>query len=456
VYPKLLLTRGSEIEYLNQKRTLGDATRDILIGLDDSLDFAAYDQWQSEGRAYNVLPGPDHQVDVIIQVYRSFTDRRFFPYVGVSDLGFEGYIFIDGGARRIYGGTTEYADASASGLTVAPPPGTVTSEAYAYQITLHEFMHKLYGEGHPATIYGGLGLLSNAGGGVAMNSFERHQLGYITCKDVNPLSDTVITLHDYVSTGDAAVLAIPQAPSWFFNFEYRTKKSAYDTAPAKGVYISRIYDPYSKSQKEVHPINAGGYWQWAIDSSTGVPYRQTADPLDGFSPYEKVPIDGKPYYVDGWAGDPQSAFTLERNTLCPWGNPTPDFRFNKDTVETQLYIYIRDMNDSTAKIEIHHGAPPILSIDERSTPSLTLHAGYPNPVSSGAEMRIPFDLSAAGSVRVAVYDALGREVATLADGSRDAGAHTLKFRTAGLAAGTYHCVLTSGATLLTQTLVITR
>lgn len=457
VYPKLLVTQGTEFDYLNQKRSLGDATRDLLRALDDSVDFGPYDQWQAEGRPYNVLPGPDRMVEVIIQVYRSFTDRRFFAYAGVSDLAFEGYLFVDGGARMIYGGTTEYADASASGLTVAAQAGSVTSEAWAYQITLHEFMHKLYGEGHPASIYGGLGLLSNAGGGVAMNSFERHELGYIVCKNIPPARDTVITLRDYVTTGEAATLAVPQAPSWFFNFEYRINKSAYDTAPGKGVYIYRIYDPFSKSQKEVRPINAGGYWQWAVDSSTGVPYRRTADPLRGYCPYDKVPIDGKPYYVDGWSGDPQSAFTLQRHSLNPWGNPTPDFIFNRDTVRTELYVSILAMTDSTATIQIRHGAPPILAIGRTGgAAAMALHAGYPNPVASGADAMIPFELAASGSVRVAVYDALGRAVATLADGFLEAGAHTVQFRTAGLPPGAYQCVLTSGAAILTHTLVVTR
>ncbi|HLT47525.1 MAG TPA: T9SS type A sorting domain-containing protein, partial [Rubricoccaceae bacterium] len=47
-------------------------------------------------------------------------------------------------------------------------------------------------------------------------------------------------------------------------------------------------------------------------------------------------------------------------------------------------------------------------------------------------------------VRLAVYDVLGREVAVLADGHRDAGTHRATLDASGLAAGTYVYRLTVG------------
>ena len=459
LYPQLLIIHGTESQYIALHRTLGDATKDILVTMDDTFDFAPYDQFQAAGNAYHVLPGPDQYVELIIVISRSVANSKFFPYQGISNLGFEGYIYVDNGARIIYGGTSEYADASASGLTVVQNPGThtITQEDYAYRVTLHEFMHKLYGEGHPALLYGGLGLLSNGGGGLAMNSFERHTLGYITFKTLPTDVDTVFTLRDYVTSNDAAEIPIPQAANWHYTFEFRNRTSPYDTAPASGLYIYRVYDPPSNSQKEVHPINAGGNWQWAIGSTSKVPYRMTADPLDGFNPYDKIPINGKPYYVDGWAGDPQSPFTLQRNTFSVWGNPSSEFRFNEDTVHTNLYITVRAMTDSNATVDIRHQAPPVLSVDSPLPVFMVLRAGFPNPVRAGdAMVQLPFELAQPGDVHVSVFDALGRMVATLADGHRDAGRHTVQFQTAGLPAGTYRCVLRVASAVLTQPIVVLR
>ena len=66
----------------------------------------------------------------------------------------------------------------------------------------------------------------------------------------------------------------------------------------------------------------------------------------------------------------------------------------------------------------------------------------PNP--SRGDARVRFSLPAATDVSVEVYDLLGRRVATLAQGSRSAGAHTLDLPTS-VAAGTYLVRLQAGA-----------
>ena len=59
----------------------------------------------------------------------------------------------------------------------------------------------------------------------------------------------------------------------------------------------------------------------------------------------------------------------------------------------------------------------------------------PNPTGGAATVRL--DLPAPADVRVAVYDVLGRRVATLASGALGAGAHALPFDAAPLAPGVY-------------------
>jgi hypothetical protein len=55
-----------------------------------------------------------------------------------------------------------------------------------------------------------------------------------------------------------------------------------------------------------------------------------------------------------------------------------------------------------------------------------LHQNYPNPFNP--ETRIEFDLPEGTGVRLAVYDALGREVARLVDEQRPAGHHSVVWR----------------------------
>lgn len=76
-----------------------------------------------------------------------------------------------------------------------------------------------------------------------------------------------------------------------------------------------------------------------------------------------------------------------------------------------------------------------------------LAPNYPNPFNP--ETVVPFSMSEAGRVRVAVYNLLGQEVAVLADGHRDAGFHRVTWNGkdhAGreMSSGIYHVRITAG------------
>lgn len=64
-----------------------------------------------------------------------------------------------------------------------------------------------------------------------------------------------------------------------------------------------------------------------------------------------------------------------------------------------------------------------------------LHRNYPNPFNP--KTQLSFTLPEEGSVRLAVYDVAGREIAVLADGHREAGRHSVSFDGSGLASGVY-------------------
>ena len=95
-----------------------------------------------------------------------------------------------------------------------------------------------------------------------------------------------------------------------------------------------------------------------------------------------------------------------------------------------------------------------VATDADADGALALGAPRPNPTAGRAD--VPFALARAGAVRLAVYDALGREVAVLADGDAAAGAHRATFDATGLAAGVYVIRLTTTDGALARRLTVTR
>ena len=81
-----------------------------------------------------------------------------------------------------------------------------------------------------------------------------------------------------------------------------------------------------------------------------------------------------------------------------------------------------------------------------------LDQNYPNPFNPSTEIR--FALPEATDVRLAVYDALGREVARLADGPMGAGYQHVRFDASGLPSGVYLYRLEAGTFTQTNRMVL--
>jgi len=83
-----------------------------------------------------------------------------------------------------------------------------------------------------------------------------------------------------------------------------------------------------------------------------------------------------------------------------------------------------------------------------------LHAAYPNPFNPSATIR--YEIGAAGPVTLKVYDALGREVAVLVDGTLAPSIYEATFDASGLASGIYMYRLVAGSEVLTGSLTLVK
>jgi len=75
------------------------------------------------------------------------------------------------------------------------------------------------------------------------------------------------------------------------------------------------------------------------------------------------------------------------------------------------------------------GTPEVLPTE------FSLAQNYPNPFNP--ETTIPFALPTRANVKLSVYDLLGREVATLVNGTMEAGSHTVNWNASDLSSGVY-------------------
>jgi hypothetical protein len=83
-----------------------------------------------------------------------------------------------------------------------------------------------------------------------------------------------------------------------------------------------------------------------------------------------------------------------------------------------------------------------------------LKPNYPNPFNP--QTRIEYGLPRAGTVKLEVFDILGRKTAELVSGVQPAGIHTVTFNASGLASGVYYCRLQAGDFTRIQKMLLLR
>ena len=97
----------------------------------------------------------------------------------------------------------------------------------------------------------------------------------------------------------------------------------------------------------------------------------------------------------------------------------------------------------------------LLPVDDLSSilhPSSFILSAFPNPFNPTTKLR--FDLPRAARVSLQVFDMQGRKVATLIDGFRPSGRHTITFDGSTLPSGLYFARIQSAANTQTQKLIL--
>jgi hypothetical protein len=101
------------------------------------------------------------------------------------------------------------------------------------------------------------------------------------------------------------------------------------------------------------------------------------------------------------------------------------------------------------------GATDIEHFVEDAIPgAFRLEQNFPNPFNPATEIR--FELPQSGDAALVVHDVLGREVAVLAEGYKDAGRYQVTWDGSGSASGVYVVRLTQGSVALSRRMLLVR
>ncbi len=96
----------------------------------------------------------------------------------------------------------------------------------------------------------------------------------------------------------------------------------------------------------------------------------------------------------------------------------------------------------------------VVNVTVGNLDSYELAQNYPNPFNPSTN--INFTMPKAGNVKIVLFNALGQEVATLFNGNKDAGFHTVQFNANGLPSGIYFYQMTSEGFNQVKKMILTK
>ena len=249
--------------------------QEVIQKLNRAVNFAPFDNWRRIGQ-YNNVNRPDGVIDMIWVIWRNiyhdvslstFTFDYDFNYSGEASLGGDNNMNsfdVDNRVRHVQFGYPQ-AYNSGSGLTIARG---YNGHVLVKQYTIHEFGHYLLGNTSFHIRTGVWGIMAGYSSRCqVVNSYERNRLGWINIKQYDYNPGKPITLRDYITTGDALRIAVPNTkPKQYYYLENHQRISPLDnidqTTGGKGIYV--LYQR-GNINNDLSFYNAEGKANWSVD-----------------------------------------------------------------------------------------------------------------------------------------------------------------------------------------------
>lgn len=335
-YPQLVITDKNSYEYGDY----GDVNQEVLEQIDASLNFAQYDNLDWNGD-YDIVPGTDGDVDMIIMMYRGIPpsggNEPFF-FWGIAELGLNND-FQTNDSKKILKGYR------GSGVTCVYLPGfgAVTPFADAVGLAVHEVGHYFFGGGHLIYNFATLGAMSRQNGGSSFCSLERRWLGWIDFDYVDA-EPTTLTLHDFFTTGEAGAVRIGSTGNRWFIIENRQKIDPLDKAKHPGIYVYYFHGIYNNG---LDISTADGRWNWTINPSTQQPEKTSVNPSTGTSKLQLYNAKQPP----GYNGDNLDPFNVGYETILqPNINPSS---YTRDGTLTNIAMQLTGVSDGVFTLKVY-------------------------------------------------------------------------------------------------------
>jgi len=167
----------------------------------------------------------------------------------------------------------------------------------------------------------------------------------------------------------------------------------------------------------------------------------------------------------------QSSLCFGINCFSPFldsAATTADFLNPGDTLQTSLHVTALQ-NDGTANMQIQIGTflnptyritinfvattlPNSVGNETALVDKYYIDQNYPNPFNPST--KINFGLKKAGNVKITVYNILGNKIATLFDGYKSAGKHTVIFDASNISSGVYLYKIVSNEFVGTRKMIL--
>jgi hypothetical protein len=395
-----VITPHSRQWYLDSSKTRGFIHREIIQQLDQTWDFAQFDNWDYEGN-YNHINRPDGIIDMVFIVWRNIAHEYSNPTPIYNTLNMGRYADLGGSQFTVDNGlrTIKTGFYPQLGSTIPGGSGATMTDWFSenmFRFCIHEFGHYLQGGNDQHVGHGFWGMLSGWGiKNFVANSFERYRLGWINLEpntiQASP-NQTIqnAVLPDFVTTGVAYRLVINAATNEYFYIENHQKTSFWENNQMflrspygnveNGIYVLR-QDGWGGDDKFIRCLAADARYNWTVNQRIQSPWgpqllpvfkKLNPDRVNGYTDIDWIPWwwnsvyqgeasihfvedpgTGMPILDLAHNGDGTDAFRMDYNELwSPYSNPNSQ-RLNKNS--TTFGFKVNSFNSGVASLDFYVG-----------------------------------------------------------------------------------------------------